>query len=69
MSKRRKLLIFLISVAMISGGLYWIAFETLSAAHRRGGLMWAGILPVLLGGYLLWADIIAPVLGIKTPED
>jgi hypothetical protein len=68
MSKPRKLLIFLISIAMIGGGLYMLVAETFWAEHHFRKIMLAGVLLVLLGGYLIWADIIAPVLGIKTPE-
>ena len=49
----RKLLVFVISTAMIVGGFYLLAAQML----------------IILGAYLLWTDIVVPMLGIKTAED
>jgi hypothetical protein len=77
----RKLLVFIISVAMLFGGLYWVFGEVLwlwpgQPLHHIEGpsrllklTLLAGIFPALLGAYLLWTDFIAPALGIKTEEE
>jgi hypothetical protein len=49
----RKLLVFVISTAMLVGGLYLLAVQML----------------IILGAYLLWTDIVVPMLRIKTAED
>lgn len=64
----RKLLLFIIAIAMLGGGLYLIGSELL-IAH---GIIWrvfgCGAVLVLFGGYLLWVDFIAPALGVRTWE-
>jgi hypothetical protein len=67
----RKLLVFIISVTMLVGGLYWAVLDLESHLYGRPlvYMLLAGILPASLGAYLLWADFIAPVLGIKTGEE
>jgi hypothetical protein len=69
MNKGRKFLIFLIAGAMLVGGLYLLAGELLVAHTIYFRFVIAGAMLVVLGGYLLWADIFAPMLGIKTAED
>src|SRR6516164_6557507 len=68
----RKLLVFIISVAMLFGGLFWALEELIWSHHyfkpQEYGFL-AGIFPALLGAYLLWTDFIAPALGIKTGEE
>jgi hypothetical protein len=64
----RRLLLFVVSVAMVVGGLYWVWFEVFWAAHVRGAFVAMGVLPATLGAYLLWIDFIAPWLGVKTGE-
>jgi len=65
----RKAILFILSSAMLVGGLYWISFEVLWAAPPRYKLMAGGVLAVLLGAYLLWIDFVAPMLRVKTWED
>jgi hypothetical protein len=65
----RKLLLFIFSVTMIIAGLYFAVGELLWAPHLYSKVMLAGVFPAFLGGYLLWVDFIAPVLGIKTGEE
>jgi hypothetical protein len=62
----RKRLLFVLSVAMLVGGLYLLAVELLWAEERYGFMVLMGVTLVALGAYLLWADFIAPALGIKT---
>jgi hypothetical protein len=61
----RKLLLFVISVVMVIGGLYWLWFEVFWAAHVRGAFVAMGALPAVVGAYLLWTDFVAPLLGFK----
>jgi hypothetical protein len=65
----RKLLVFVFSTAMIVGGLYLLASEILLANIIYFRFVIAGAVLVVLGTYLLWVDILAPMLGIKTAED
>jgi hypothetical protein len=65
----RKLLVFVFSTAMIVGGLYLLASEILLANVIYFRFVIAGAVLVVLGTYLLWVDILAPMLGIKTAED
>jgi hypothetical protein len=64
----RKLVLFLISSAMLVSGLYLLVFETLWAARRFGALFLMGTTLVFFGVYLLWADFIAPAFGIKAEQ-
>jgi hypothetical protein len=58
----RKALLFVISVAMVAGGLLMIAFELLSPMPRGMSLFVVGGATVsFLGLYLLWEDFIAPL--------
>ena len=65
----RKLLVFVFSTAMIVGGLYLLASEILLANVIYFRFVIAGAVLVVLGTYLLWVDILAPMLGIKTADD
>jgi hypothetical protein len=65
----RKLLVFVFSTAMNVGGLYLLASEILLANVIYFRFVIAGAVLVVLGTYLLWVDILAPMLGIKTAED
>jgi hypothetical protein len=64
----RKRLLFVLSVAMLVGGLYLLAVELPGAGERHGLIVLIGITLVALGAYLLWADFIAPALGTKTKQ-
>ena len=61
----RKVLVFVISTAMLVGGLYLVASEVSVAdiIYFRFGIV--GAIVAMLGAYLLWTDIVAPMLGIK----
>ena len=62
----RGMLLFIMTIAMLSAGLYCIGFEVFWAAHVRSILLAGGVFLALLGGYLLWIDFIEPSLGVKT---
>ena len=61
----RKVLVFVISTAMLVGGLYLVTSEVSVADIIYFRFVIAGALVAVLGGYLLWTDIVAPMLGIK----
>jgi hypothetical protein len=70
----RKLLLLILSGAMLIGGLYLVIIELLFARviYFRfviGGFVIGGTVLVVMGAYLVWADFVAPRLGIKTWED
>jgi hypothetical protein len=65
----RKLLVLVISTAMLTGGLYLVASEVSVADIIYFRFAIAGAILVVLGVYLLWTDIVAPMLGIKTAKD
>jgi predicted tellurium resistance membrane protein TerC len=60
----RKILLFVISVAMVVVGLLLLAFGLL-AAMPRGGLLFVagGATLAFIGLYLLWEDFIAPMFA------
>jgi hypothetical protein len=65
----RKLFEFVISVALVVGGL-WLLADTLLFGERTFlRFLFAGVLPATLGIYLLWVDFVAPMLGIKTAKE
>ena len=61
----RKALLFVIAVAMVVGGLWLLGGELLVADIIHFKLVIGGAMLASLGVYLLWADFIAPLLGIK----
>jgi hypothetical protein len=65
----RKLILFIFSVAMIVGGLYWVADAVFWSPIISARWISGGVLIVALGLYLLWVDFAAPALGIKTWEN
>jgi hypothetical protein len=54
---------------MLIGGLYLSASEVLLADIIYFRFVIGGAVVAVLGAYLLWTDIVAPMLGIKTAED
>ncbi len=65
----RKLLLFVVSVVMVVGGVYWLVMELLFAHRIYSRLVMGGVMLVIVGSYLLWIDFIAPRLGITTGEE
>jgi hypothetical protein len=66
--RARKLVLFVMSSAMLVGGTYFLAAELLWATRWFGTMFLMGATLVLLGAYLLWADFIAPAFGIKAEQ-
>jgi hypothetical protein len=61
----RKPFILVVSIAMMVGGLYLLAAELFLAHRIFARIMIAGAMLTTMGGYLLWADFIAPLVGAK----
>lgn len=65
----RKLIVLILSGAMLFGGLYLFLGELLFASIVYFRFVAAGAVLAFLGAYLIWTDLIAPGFGIKTWED
>jgi hypothetical protein len=63
----RKLLLFVISVAMVLAGLFFLWGELMWLQHHsiRGIFVIGSAMLVVLGAYLLWEDFISPLFGVK----
>jgi hypothetical protein len=67
--RMRKLVLLILSSAMLIGGLYATIFELLFARIIFFRFVIGGTILAFAGAYLIWTDFIAPKLGIKTWED
>jgi hypothetical protein len=65
----RKLILLVLSNAMLIGGLYGAIFELFFARVIFFRFVIGGAILACAGAYLVWTDFIAPKLGIKTWED
>ena len=55
----RRVLLFVVASALLSAGLYLLYLQFVSG-NALGKVTMVGFTMALLGGYLLWADFIAP---------
>jgi hypothetical protein len=67
--RMRKLLLFVIATALVAGGLYLIGAEIFLARGIYLRVVFVASVLLLFGGYLLWADFVAPFFHFKTWED
>jgi hypothetical protein len=65
----RKLILLVLSSAMLLGGLYLLVVELLFESRFHFRFIGGGAALAFAGGYLLWADFVAPRFGITTWED
>jgi hypothetical protein len=65
----RKIVLFVISVAMVVGGLYLLTIELFWSEIIYFRMVIAGAMLITLGSYLLWSDFLAPLLGVRTSEE
>jgi hypothetical protein len=65
----RRIIVFILSGAILAAGLYIIGGELLFSSAISIRVMSVGLALALLGGYLLWTDFVAPALKIRTWED
>lgn len=56
----RRALLFVIASALLSTGLYLLYLQLVVSGNAMGKVTLVGFTMALLGGYLLWADFIAP---------
>ena len=64
----RKIILLVMSIAMVGGGLYWLAVQLLWSPIIHFKFVIGAAVLVTLGTYLLWEDFIAPLFGIKGQE-
>ena len=65
----RKLILLVLSSAMLLGGLSLLLDEFLLSSRLHLRFIFGGAALAFAGGYLVWSDFVAPRLGIKTWED
>jgi hypothetical protein len=65
----RKLILLILSSAMLAGGLYTVIFELLFVPTTSPRFVAGGSALAFAGAYLIWTDFIAPRFGVKTWED
>lgn len=65
----RKLLVLVLSAAMLIGGLYLVGVELFLSRIMYWRLVIGGTILATMGAYLLWTDFLAPKLNIRTWED
>jgi hypothetical protein len=61
----QKLVIFVVSVPMAVGGLYFLVAELLLVHHMYFRFVLAALVMLILGASLLWINFIGPLFGIK----
>jgi hypothetical protein len=61
----RKVIVFILAIAMIVGGLYVLASQFLWSHYILGRFVMMGAFLTTLGFALLWAAFIEPILGNK----
>jgi hypothetical protein len=59
----KKVLICLVGAAMLLGGLYFLAAEAVLVHRTFLRIVILGLMLTMMGGYLLWAELVAPRLG------
>jgi hypothetical protein len=65
----RKIVVFVLAVAMVLGGLCLVGVELFFSRIAYARFIIGGIMLISVGACLLWADFLAPTLGIRTWED
>jgi hypothetical protein len=61
----RKAIVFIISMAMLVGGLYLLTAHYFWATEHVPKMGLAAVTLVAVGAALLWIDFLAPMFGIK----
>ena len=64
----RKAILFVVSTAMVVGGLYLLVAEFFWATVIYFKIVFGAATLIAVGVYLLWEDFIAPALGIEVKE-
>ncbi len=63
----RKPFILAVATAMLLGGLYLLGAELFLVHRIFARIVIAGLMLTIMGGYLLWAELIAPMVGANDP--
>ena len=64
----RKLFVFVVATPMLLGGLYLLCAELFLVHRVFLRIIIAGLMLTTMGGYLLWADFIAPRWASKQQD-
>ncbi|HZC57653.1 MAG TPA: hypothetical protein VE396_16665, partial [Xanthobacteraceae bacterium] len=64
----RTILIFTAATAMLLGGLYLLGAEAFLVHHVFLRMVIVGLMLTLMGGYLFWANFVAPLFGVASGE-
>jgi hypothetical protein len=64
----RKIFICLVAAALLLGGLYLLGAEAFLAHRVFWRIIIAGLMLTMMGGYLLWAELVAPLLGVANEK-
>jgi hypothetical protein len=60
----KKVLISIVGAALLLGGLYFLLAEALLVHRTFMRIVILGLMLTMMGGYLLWAELVAPWLGV-----
>ena len=60
----RKVLICIVGAALLLGGLYFLFAEAFLVSRIFSRILILGLMLTIMGGYLLWAELVAPLLGV-----
>jgi len=64
----RKVLICAVAAAMLLGGLYFLIAEAFLVHRVFLRIVNMGLLLTIIGGYLLWAELVAPLMGVANEK-
>ena len=59
----RKILICIAGAALLLGGLYFLFAEAFLVTRIFSRIVILGLMLTMMGGYLLWAELVAPRLA------
>jgi hypothetical protein len=60
----KKVLICIVGAALLLGGLYFLLAEAFLVQRVFSRIVILGLMLTMMGGYLLWAELVAPRLGV-----
>jgi membrane-bound ClpP family serine protease len=61
----RKILICIAGAALLLGGLYFLFAEAFLVTRIFSRIVILGLMLTMMGGYLLWAELVAPRLAAE----
>ena len=60
----KKVLICLVGAALLLGGLYFLFAEAFLVSRVFSRIVILGLMLTMIGGYLLWTELVAPRLDV-----